>query len=88
MTAEQFIARHDLRTRADLADLPGWDNLEVDSSGNPCVWRNLYENGRAYWVSYWSCQCEDDGVSPYHSEWVGPEDPVQQEVWDLLPEKD
>jgi len=44
--------------RSDLMLLPEWSDLEIDTSGNPIVWRNSF--------------------------WIGPEDPVHQELWESL----
>lgn len=60
---------------------------DVDTSGNPCVWLNYYrdEDG-ASWQDTWSCQCDDDGYSPYRSEWLGPEDQAEIALWESLPD--
>ncbi len=84
-----------MKTRADLVTLAGWAHLEVDSSGNPCVWNNLYRcdcEGAGEWESAWSCQCDDEcpecrtAVSPYESLWLGPSEPAACLLWAELPE--
>lgn len=76
-------------TRADLFERRAWRKLDLDtdSSGNPCVWRNYYvdEDGRS-WSSDWSCRCDDDDFTPYDSEWLGPEDQAEVALWEMLPE--
>lgn len=75
------------KTRADLMTHPAFAGLETDSSGNPCVWDNFYEDEKlGSWVSAWSCQCDDDGVEPYDSVWIPPEE--FYELWERLPEAD
>ena len=75
------------KTRADLMRRPAWKELDTDSCGNPCVWLNHYEDemGR-HWDDVWSCQCDYDGISPYESEWIGPEDEAEIALWESLPE--
>lgn len=78
-----------MKTRADLIDRPAWKDLKVDSSGNPCVWLNYYEGADGiWWTDAWSCQCDDDGIEPYLSEWVGPDDDAEINLWESLPEKE
>lgn len=79
-------------TRADLADQPGFDNLNVDGDGNPCVWSNNYVCGDCgtAWSDDWSAQCDDDcpkcgkNNSPEGSDWLGPEG-EQVRTWQNLP---
>lgn len=72
-------------TRADLMLRAAWQDLDVDTSGNPCVWRNYYRDEAGNeWTDDWSCQCDDGGFSPYHSEWIGPEDPKEIALWEIL----
>ena len=86
-----------MRTRADLTELPGFSALAVDTTGNPCVWRNLHacdclDGPQSVWESDWSCQCDDEcpgcGVScsPYDSIWLGPADDELRALWETLPE--
>lgn len=69
------------RTRADLMKHPGFAGLNVDSEGNPCVWRNSYScqsctSEQIDWQDDWSCECDDDcpacgkSQSPTHSDWL------------------
>lgn len=73
--------------RAALMKRPSWRGMDVDSEGNPRVWKNHYrdENGRE-WSSTWSCQCDDDDYGPYESEWIGPDAPEEYLLWSALPE--
>jgi hypothetical protein len=92
------LACHELiRTRADLTRLSGYSALAVDTTGNPCVWRNLHacdclEGPETEWESAWSCACDDTcpvcGVScsPYESVWLGPADERLRTLWEALPE--
>lgn len=84
-------------TRADLLDCQAWAHMDADSSGNPCVWRNLYacdcsEGLRCAWESDWSCQCDDEcpvcgaSVSPVESVWIGPSTALARAFWECLPE--
>lgn len=88
-----------LRTRADLMEVAGFRDLDVDSDGNPCVWQNQYrhvdpDSDRviATWNDAWSCQCDDEcpetgiAITPEESTWIGPEHPVLKELWDRMPE--
>lgn len=75
-----------MKSRADLCTIEGFDSLETDTSGNPCVWLNHYNPGTEYWCSAWSCQCDDDGIEPYFSEWIGPADSTLRALWEALPE--
>ncbi|WP_333827264.1 hypothetical protein [Pararhodobacter sp.] len=62
----------EIRTRADLMAMEDFYGLEVDTSGNPCVWKNHYVHeectaidvaaGEAppSWTDTWSCQCDDE----------------------------
>lgn len=86
-----------MRSRADLLALPGFAMLDEDSSGNPCVWRNLYccdcpDGPRSEWESDWSCQCDDEcpecgaDCSPYESLWIGPPEESPRALWESLPE--
>lgn len=80
------------RTRADLMQHPAFAGLETDTQGNPCVWLNEYaDEAGNVWDSYWSCQCDDDGVSPYASHWSATCAPNQSDqayrLWERLPEK-
>lgn len=86
-----------IRTRADLLALSAWSHLEVDSSGNPCVWHNHYTCDcegwrRSEWSDVWSCQCGDEclecgcAVEPYGSVWIGPESKLARAFWEALPE--
>jgi hypothetical protein len=86
-----------MRTRADLTDLHGFSALTMDTSGNPCVWRNIYVCGclngpRSEWESDWSCQCDDEcpgcgaSCSPHGSTWLGPADEQLRGLWENLPE--
>jgi hypothetical protein len=76
-----------IRTRADLAGTVGFQNLDVDDAGNPCVWRNHYRCDHKYggaepaeWIADHSCQRDDEcpvcetAVTPTRSEWLGPGD--------------
>lgn len=73
------------RTRNDLAlHHPAFKDLEVDSSGNPCVWENWYDDGQDTWCSTWSCQCDDEGIEPYRSDFL-PGDEFYA-LWESLPE--
>ena len=76
------------RNRADLFGYPIWAllGLDADPAGNPCVWLNHYEDGDRTWSDTWSCQCDDDGVSPTSSEWLGPASANEYIRWDNLPE--
>ena len=74
-------------TRINLAEHPAFRDLKTDTDGRPCVWRNHYERNGDEWSDDWSCQCEDDGVEPYASEWVGPLDWRLIDLWDSLPEE-
>ncbi len=73
-------------SRADLMLHPAFKDLEEDTDGRPCVWLNLYEKDGTHWSSAWSCQCDDEGVEPYDSEWIGPQDPQLIALWESLPE--
>jgi hypothetical protein len=75
------------RTRADLMLREAWRGMETDTSGNPCVWLNFYadEENRT-WTDTWSCQCDDDGSAPYHSDWIGPQDEAEIILWENLPD--
>lgn len=88
-----------MRTRADLTGLPGFNRLAVDTSGNPCVWRNLYscqcpDGPQCDWEMEWSCQCDDEcpacgaDCAPYGSIWLGPDTADQWNRWRTLPEAD
>lgn len=74
-------------SRADLMNHPAFEHLEEDSSGLPCVWENHYDPNGQHWSSTWSCQCSEDGIEPYHSEWIGPTDPDLIALWESLPEE-
>ena len=71
-------------TRADLMQHPAFVDLDTDSCGNPCIWENLYFDAGNDWRSTWSCQCDDDGVEPYESNFL----PGQEfyDLWNSLPE--
>lgn len=86
-----------MKTRADLTALPGFDGLAVDTSGNPCVWRNFYscqcpDGPQCDWEMEWSCQCDDEcpacgaDCAPYDSIWLGPRPDVDLACWASLPE--
>jgi hypothetical protein len=78
-----------LKTRADLMTHPAFAGLDVDTSGNPCVWRNHYEDqDHGSWSSVWSCQCDDDDIEPSYSEWLpeGEEGDEVYRLWESLPE--
>jgi hypothetical protein len=81
------------KTRADLVRLghPDFAHLDVDTSGNPCVWRNHYRRQYSdthveYWASDWSCQCDDDDVEPCESEWLPTGGDKAWRLWKSLPE--
>lgn len=57
-----------LQTRADLSEFDGFSHLDVDTSGNPCVFNNHYRclvcvdktdlsSQPTEWEEAWSCQC-------------------------------
>jgi hypothetical protein len=75
------------KTRADLFNRPSRKtlDLEKDSNGNPCVWLNFYRDAadRCY-REPWSCQCDDDGLSPFDSGWIGPDDQAEVALWESL----
>ena len=80
--------------RADLRSHPAFAHLSVDTSGNPCVWRNHYEceGCGAAWHDEWSCGCDDEcstcerSCSPNDGVWIGPCDPEFETLWEGLPE--
>lgn len=77
------------KTRADLFKRPAWKKLDLDEDlcGNPCVWRNYYEDEEGHcWSSDWSCQCDEFDHAPYRSEWLGPIDQAEGALWETLPE--
>lgn len=79
----------DLGDRSDLMAMTAFSNLESDTCGNPCVWLNRYRGegpDADEWDNAWSCQCEDDGVEPFESEWIGPTEDVLRALWEDLPE--
>lgn len=77
----------DLRDRSDLSAMTAFRELDVDTCGNPCVWMNHYRDDDGNeWESAWSCQCEDEGVEPFRSEWIGPESDLLRKLWEDLPE--
>lgn len=82
-----LVSETEFRNRADLMTRPAWRGMETDTVGNPCVWLNYYcdEEGRE-WEDPWSCICDDDGFSPYESEWIGPADAAEIALWESLPE--
>lgn len=81
------IPAHTPKTRADLTTRNAWTHMAVDTSGNPCVWRNYYvDSDGNEWTSDWSCQCDDKWYSPHKSEWVGPSDAAELALWEALPE--
>lgn len=80
-------------TRADLPLLfpDEFGHLDQDSEGNPCVWRNEYQHQHKdgtfdEWTSEWSCQCDDDGVEPVRSVWIGTQNVGLRALWERLPE--
>lgn len=86
-----------MRTRTDLAGLPGFADLDVDTCGNPCVWRNHYacdcpDGPESAWDMEWSCHCDDACpecgaiCSPYESIWIGASDERLRALWETLPE--
>lgn len=86
-----------LGTRASLSLFPAFANLDMDTAGNPCVWRNSYScrectSEQIDWSSDWSCQCNDAcpncgaEIEPTHSEWIGPTTLILVSLWEQLPE--
>jgi hypothetical protein len=84
-----------MKSRADLCTIEGFDSLDVDTSSNPCVWRNSYfcDTGcNIDWEDTWSCKCDDKCPScdaphePEESEWIGPADSTLRALWEALPE--
>jgi hypothetical protein len=85
-------SRQNYKTRADLMSHPDFKDLDTDTSGNPCVWRNYYhvrreDNSVSAWSSDWSCQCDDDGIEPYESDWLPTGGDESIDLWESLPEK-
>jgi hypothetical protein len=85
-----------IKTRADLFRMPEFANLDGDTRGNPCVWRNEYtcdECQADAWDNEWSCQCDDEcpvcgaDCSPSNSVWIGPNDAKLRDLWENLPEE-
>jgi hypothetical protein len=79
------------KTRADLMSHPDFKDLETDTNGNPCVWRNHYyvrgmDNSVSAWTSNWSCQCDEDGYSPHESDWLPSGGDESYLLWEGLPE--
>lgn len=82
----------EFKTRADLANAPGFVHLQLDSDGAPCVWQNHYfcPNCGHAWSDEWSSQCDDrcpmcnTSATPDSSDWLGPKDGL--DAWDVLPE--
>lgn len=81
-----------IKTRADLMNLDGFSGLDIDSAGNPCVWRNFYSCSCAEWSMDWSCKCNDRcpscdaEVEAYRSDWIGPTNEGDRTLWRELPE--
>jgi hypothetical protein len=99
--AQFIIDSESLKTRADLMERPAWKELFIgtDTSGNPCVWVNHYEcsncsdeEDESHWTDRWSCQCDDDcpacghSMSAHVSNWIGPTDELEKQLWEMLPE--
>lgn len=81
----ELVSETEYRDRSDLLARPAWRGMETDTAGNPCVWMNYYRNDEGQeWEDCWSCQCDDDGYSPYESEWLGPTDPAEILLWESL----
>ncbi|MEY5098682.1 MAG: hypothetical protein RJA36_1401 [Pseudomonadota bacterium] len=67
--------------------MPNLDELETDSDGEPCVWRNHYECDQcgAEWTDDWSCQCNDHcpgcdaEIEPTNSDWL-PDDLTEDQL--------
>lgn len=83
-----------MKSRADLTTVPGFADLDLDTSGNPCVWENHYDCSACLnsWSDTWSCQCNDKcsecgaEIEPESSTWIGPESEVLKALWEALPE--
>lgn len=74
-------------TRASLMIRSAWKHLKVDNLGNPCVWRNYYEDEDGQnWSEDWSSQCDSHGHQPFQSHWIGPHDPAETALWESLSE--
>jgi len=83
-----------LNYRSDLTQLEGFSDLDVDSDGQPIVWRNAYHcDCGDHWDDSWSCQCDDDcpgcgeSIEPESSAWIGPDVRLLIGLWETLPEK-
>lgn len=71
-------------SRADLMARPGFTDLNVDTAGNPCVWRNHYFcDCGCSWEDDWS-DCSST-ISPTESLWIGPS--ADFDIWNDLPEE-
>lgn len=78
-------------TRAGLMQHPAFADFRTDGDGNPCVWENHYQKDTHSWSFAWSCKCDDDDISPYRSDWVGPGTSGDERngfyrLWESLPE--
>ena len=93
-----------MRTRADLADVGEFHDLERDEAGNPKVYLHAYrhkdcENNEGYNDPMWdtpdigptaSCECPacGDSISSHHSKWIGSMRPELYKLWQDLPKRE